>query len=164
MDAALKFLDILRIMARHEVDFILVGGVAAILEGAPVSTFDLDIVVPAAKEGHARLLAALRELNARYLDPAGRHIVPDENRLASMRLHRLITDHGPIDVMQSIGNNLTYADLSSETLEYHLDGVPVRTLKLEKIILSKEQANRDKDKAVLHTLRRTLQLKNRSEI
>ncbi len=41
MSAAPDFLEILRGLLRHEVDFILVGGVAAILEGAPVSTFDL---------------------------------------------------------------------------------------------------------------------------
>jgi len=163
MDAALRFLDILRVLTRHDVEFILVGGVAAILEGAPVSTFDLDIVVPAASENHPRLLAAFRELNARYLDPAGRHIVPEESHLASLRIHRLITDHGPLDVMQSIGNGLTYADLVAETREYDVGGTTVRALKLEKIILSKEQANRDKDKRALHTLRRTLDLKGTSE-
>jgi hypothetical protein len=35
----------------------------------------------------------------------------------------------------------------------------VRVLGLETIILSKEQANRDKDRATLHLLRRTLQMK-----
>jgi hypothetical protein len=162
MDAALRFLDILQILARHQVDYILVGGVAAILEGAPVSTFDVDIVVPWESENNARLLVALRELNSRYLDPAGRQIVPDESRLSSFRMHRLVTDHGPLDVMHSIGDNLTYADLTSDTHEYDVAGFQVRTLKLEKVILSKEQANRDKDKAALHTLRRALLLKGRS--
>jgi hypothetical protein len=45
MDAELRFLDILKALIRHGVEFILVGGVAAILEGAPVSTFDLDVMV-----------------------------------------------------------------------------------------------------------------------
>jgi hypothetical protein len=44
MDAAPDFPDILRALTLHEVEFILVGGVAAILQGAPVATFDLDIV------------------------------------------------------------------------------------------------------------------------
>jgi hypothetical protein len=159
MDAALRFLDILKVLARHHVDYILVGGVAAILEGAPVSTFDLDIVIPPASDNNLRLLGALRELKARYLDPAGRQIVPDESRLATLRMHRLVTDHGPLDVMQSIGHGLTYADLATDTREYEVADIRVRTLKLEKIILSKEQANREKDRAVLYTLRRTLLLK-----
>jgi hypothetical protein len=38
------FLAILRTLAAHKVDFIVVGGVCAVLQGAPVNTFDLDIV------------------------------------------------------------------------------------------------------------------------
>jgi hypothetical protein len=45
MDVGSRFLEILKVLSRHQVEFILVGGVAAILEGAPVSTLDLDIVV-----------------------------------------------------------------------------------------------------------------------
>ena len=44
MDSAPRLLETLKVLARHDVDFILVGGMAAILEGAPISTFDLDIV------------------------------------------------------------------------------------------------------------------------
>ena len=44
MESAPKYLDILEILARHRVEHIVGGGVAAILEGAPVSTFDLIIV------------------------------------------------------------------------------------------------------------------------
>jgi hypothetical protein len=45
MAATLKFGDILQVLSRNGVEFILVGGIAAILEGAPVSTFDLDVVI-----------------------------------------------------------------------------------------------------------------------
>ena len=44
MAPALKLLDILGVLVRHGVGFIVVGGVAATLEGAPVTTLDLDIL------------------------------------------------------------------------------------------------------------------------
>jgi predicted nucleotidyltransferase len=164
MDAALKFLEILKVLIRHEVDFILVGGVAAILEGAPISTFDLDVMVCPTPEDRKRLLEALRELNARYLDPAGRQIFPDQTKLETLRLQRLLTDFGPLDVLETIGDGLKYSDLLSETREYEVGDLSLRALRLEAIILSKEQAGRDKDLAVLPILRRTLQLKRgRSE-
>jgi hypothetical protein len=72
MAPKLRFLDILEALGRHGVEFIVVGGVAAVLEGAPITTFDLDIVPDPAPDNRERLLAALHELNARYLDPAGR--------------------------------------------------------------------------------------------
>lgn len=159
MDAPLNFFEILKALCRHEVEFILVGGVAAILEGAPVSTLDLDVVILKSEENLARLLPALLELDARYLDPAGRHIAPDAAKLATFKLHRLVTASGPLDVMERIGNGLSYADLMEDTRIFEAEGLRVRVLGLETIIRSKEQANRDKDRATLHLLRRTLLMK-----
>jgi predicted nucleotidyltransferase len=160
MDAALRFLDLLKILARHGVEFILVGGVAAVLEGAPVSTFDLDVMVRPTAEDRDRLLKALHELNARYLDPAGRQIFPDRAKLDTLRIHRLLTDCGPLDVLEQIGHSLTYSDLIKETEVYEVDGLPIRTLRLEMIIRSKEEANRAKDHATLPILRQTLRLRS----
>jgi predicted nucleotidyltransferase len=162
MDAALKFLNILQVLGRHGVDFILVGGVAAILEGAPVSTLDLAVVVLPTLENRERLLSALVELDARYFDPAGRHTLPDLPKLETMRLHRLLTRHGPLDVLETIGKDLRYEDLAGETEVYDVGGLSVRTLRLEMIIRSKEEANREKDQAVLPLLRQTLRMKKAS--
>jgi hypothetical protein len=158
-----KFVEILKVLSRHQVEHILVGGMAAILEGAPISTFDLDIVFLPTDENREHLLAALQELEARYLDPAGRHIVPDADKLASFRLHQLITSLGPLDVLATIGNGLSYADLIGDTRISKVGEISVRILGLETIIRSKEQANRDKDRATLPVLRRTLQLRKEGE-
>ena len=64
-----------------------------------------------------------------------------------------------MDVLEQIGKGLTYADLAEKTEIYEVNGLPVRTLRLEMIIRSKEEANRDKDQATLPILRRTLLLK-----
>ncbi|HEX5720536.1 MAG TPA: hypothetical protein VF179_30555 [Thermoanaerobaculia bacterium] len=163
MDSAPRYLDILEILARHQVEHIVVGGVAAILEGAPVSTFDLDIVPNPAPDNRARLLAAARELEARYFDPAGRHLVPDEIKLATLRLHQLITKAGPLDVLATIGKAMTYEHLVGRTHERMVGELRVRCLNLDAVIESKEQADRDKDRAALPILRRTLELKRTSE-
>ena len=159
MPAAIRFLDILRTLCRHEVEFVVVGGVAAILEGAPVSTFDLDIMHRRSEENHRRLLAALEELNARYGDPAGRTILPDLVKLETLRLHRLVTDSGPLDILTEIAPDLGYDDVTDDTVVYSPAGMEVRVLSLEAVILSKERANRDKDRAALPLLRRTLALR-----
>src|SRR5947199_224269 len=122
MDSAPRFVEILKVLSRHGVELILVGGIAAVLEGAAISTFDMDIVFLRTDENMRRLLAALLELDARYLDPAGRHIVPDAEKLASLRMHRLITSLGPLDVMETIGKGLSYADLAGDTRVSDLEG------------------------------------------
>lgn len=111
---SVKFLGLLRVLLHHGVDFFVVGGVAAQLEGAPILTLDLDVVYAKTPENLDRLLAALRELKARYRDPAGRHIEPDKEKL-----------------------------------------------ELAAVIETKEQANRDKDRAVLPVLKQTLAMKTR---
>lgn len=162
MGSVPEFTELLKVLSRHEVEFILVGGLAAIVQGAPVFTFDLDIVFLKTPENLPRLLAALQEVDARYLDPAGRHIVPDAEKLASFRMHQLVTSLGSLDVMETIGAGMSYKDLIDDTQISEVAGVKVRVLGLKTIILSKEQANRDKDRATLHVLRRTLQLKNQA--
>ncbi len=56
-----RFKDALDVLARHGVEFVVVGGVAAVLAGAPISTFDLDIVPARSPANLARLLSALTE-------------------------------------------------------------------------------------------------------
>jgi hypothetical protein len=137
--------------------------VAAQLEGAPIVTFDLDVLYAKNPENLSRLLAALREIHARYRDPAGRQIEPDLEKLATLRLHLLVTDLGPLDVLGSIGNGLGYQDLAGRTVAFALGEERVLVLELAAVIETKEQANRDKDRAVLPVLRQTLAMKGRSE-
>jgi len=154
----IKFLDILEVLCREEVDFILVGGVAAVLAGAPVSTFDLDIVFLNESANRKRLLIALEAIDAKYLDPAGRTITPDLNKLETMQLHRLKTTHGVLDVMTQIGRARTYSSLVGQTRLLQVAEFSVRVLSLSAVVDSKIEAGRDKDLAVLPILRRTLEL------
>ena len=159
---SVKFLGLLRTLLRHGVDFFVVGGVAAQLAGAPILTLDLDVVYDKAPDNLGRLLAALRELNARYRDPAGRHIEPDMAKLETLRLHLLLTDLGALDILGVIGDGLTYQDLLGRTVSYQLGEARIRVLELAAVIETKEYANRDKDRAVLPVLRQTLALKAES--
>jgi hypothetical protein len=139
----------------------VVGGVAAQLEGAPVLTLDLDVLYDKSVDNLGRLLAALRELKARYRDRAGRHVEPDMAKLETMRMHLLTTDLGALDVMAAIGDALTYQDLVDRTVEYQLAEARVLVLELRAVIETKEYADREKDRAVLPVLRQTLAMKAR---
>ncbi len=50
------FLAILRTLAENHVEFIVVGGISAVLQGAPIATFDLDVVHPRTADNMQRLL------------------------------------------------------------------------------------------------------------
>jgi hypothetical protein len=159
---SVKFLGLLRVLLRHRVDFFVVGGVAAQLEGAPILTLDLDILYDKAPGNLDRLLTALQEIKALYRDPAGRRIEPDAEKLRTLRIHLLRTDLGALDVLSTIGHGFTYQDLIDRTLVYELGEHRVRVLELAAVIETKQQANRDKDRAVLPVLRQTLAMKTRA--
>ena len=156
MIPAPKFKDALEILAKHGVELVVVGGVAGVLNGAPVATFDLDVVHARYAENLDRLLVALNELEARYRDPAGRELRPELSALAGGGQHLLMTSCGPVDVLGEIGRGRRYEDLLPEAVPVHIGAITVQILGLPALIRSKEEAGRDKDKAVLDVLRQTL--------
>lgn len=152
-----RFKDALDVLARHRVDFVVVGGVAAVLAGAPISTFDLDIVPARSPENVGRLVAALSELDARYRDLTGRILRPEATGLAGPGHHLLLTTCGPVDVLGTIGHDQGYDQLLADVVERQIGDHRVRTLGLATLIRTKEAAGRAKDLAVLAILRRTLE-------
>lgn len=157
MDSPLKIAEILRTLIQHRVEFVVVGGVAAILRGSPLMTRDLDIVYGTTEDNIQRLAAALMELEAHYNDPAGRYIEPDVSRLASMKLHLLKTKLGPLDVLRHIGDGLSYEELLARSDEQTIEDSQVCVLDLETLIETKEFAGRPKDKHGLLYLRQLLE-------
>lgn len=150
--------ELLEVLGRHGAETIVVGAVAAVMAGAPLVTFDLDLVYRRTDENLDRLVSALAELGATYRDPAGRRILPTRERLATMRLHLLETALGGLDLLTSVGDGLAYDDLLGSSTLMELRGRPLRVLSLAAVIATKEFANRPKDRAALHVLRETLRL------
>lgn len=157
MDVRPDFLGLLGALHEGQIDHVVVGGVAAILEGAPITTIDVDIVYRSDDENVERLAHLLDELDGRYRDPAGRVIVPTAARLKTNTINLLETRLGLLDAMQRIGPDWTYEDLLSRSRVLQVGDFETRVLELAAIIESKEAAGRDTDRAALPILRRTLE-------
>lgn len=155
-------LVILQTLVRHEVDFIVVGGVCAVLQGAPVHTFDLDVVHSREAENLDRLLGALQELDAFFREHGERRLRPDRLHLASSGHQLLMTRAGPLDLLGTISTDRGYNDLLPHTIVLNVRvNLPVRLLDLATLIAVKEEVGREKDRATLAVLRRTLEEKNK---
>ena len=156
-----RFFDLLEILVRHEIDFIVVGGIAAILHGAPIMTADVDILFEAKPENIKRLVEALQRVGAYYADPIGRHFEPDVYKLTNFKMNLLRTDFGRLDVLPTIGASKTYGDLVDQTVEYEVEGLRLKVLGLEAIIESKEAAGRPKDLQSLPFLYELLEIQKK---
>jgi hypothetical protein len=156
-------LQILRSLSAAGVDFIVVGGVAAVLNGAPVNTFDLDIVHARNAANIARLVEVLDRLDAIYRMQASRRLKPNASHLSSAGHHNLLTAFGPLDVLGTIGRDLDYAALLPHTKVLEIgDELRAKVLDLEKLIELKQELAGEKDLAVLPILKRTLRTKRES--
>src|SRR5437763_1970608 len=97
------YTEILRTLLEYQVECIVIGGVCGALHGAALITFDLDVVHRRTPENLARLLAALRDLDAVYRELARRRIVPTESHLASPGHQLLVTRFGNLDLLGTLG-------------------------------------------------------------
>jgi predicted nucleotidyltransferase len=156
------FLAILRTLRKHGVDFIIVGGVAGVLHGAPLSTFDLEVVHSREPGNVDRLLSALEALDARYRTHGDTSLKPRRSHLASAGHQLLMTEAGPLDLLGTIGKGHAYGDLVPQTTELDVGkGLKTRVLNLAALIRIKAETAQEKDLAQLAILRRTLEEKSK---
>ncbi|MBL8718258.1 MAG: hypothetical protein JNL79_19920 [Myxococcales bacterium] len=153
---------LLSLLGRHHVEFIVVGVTAAVLQGAPVVTFDLDIVYRRSPENVVRLLEALDEIEACFRNTPGRRIAPNTSHLESTGHKLLLTKLGPLDVLGSLDEATGYEELLPHTVVLRVGEHEVRALGLERLIEEKQRAGRPKDLAALPVLRATLARARRS--
>lgn len=156
--------DPLTILTRlREVEYVLVGGFAAVLYGAPTSTGDLDILPDPVEANVLKLAAALVSLHARVREPRSSRrridVTAELLREAAAAANfagqlRTITDAGPLDILWSLHDGRGYRDLVERSLVLTEDDLRIRVIGLEDLIEVKGAAGRAQDQLVLPYLRR----------
>lgn len=144
---------LLRALVDGGVEFIVVGGAAAVIHGAPITTQDLDIVHRRTEDNVERLLRVLEALDARVRsDFGGPPLRPAREHLMGRGQLNLSTSLGPLDPLCEIGSAEGFEELDSASIEVADGGLRLRVLGLDKLIEVKTVAARAKDKLVLPVL------------
>jgi hypothetical protein len=150
-----QYHEILIRLADEGVEVIVVGMVAAVLQGVPLMTFDLDIVHRTTPENVERLLDVLRDLKAvaRH-DP--RNLKPNATHLTGPGHVLLKTRFGDFDCLGTIDGGRGYDDLLCASVQVDLKGRVVRMLTLKEILAIKIRTARPKDLAVIPYIESTI--------
>jgi hypothetical protein len=156
--------EILAVLDRHGVAYVLIGGYAALLHGSTLPTTDIDITPRRDRENLTKLVAALNELDARIRVSADDEPLPfrtSPESLSTVTVLNVAPKFGDLDlVVQPAGFPTGYEGLAPDATVETIAGVDVRVATLDDVIASKEAAGRDKDFIALPLL---IALRNQRE-
>ena len=163
--SATDFEGLLRRLVDGGVDFVLVGGVAAVVHGSARATFDLDVVYSRAPDNLARLVAALAAIHP-YLRgaPPGLPFSLDLPTLERGLNFTLTTKMGDLDLLGEIVGGGGYQDLLPYTETFTVSGFTCRCVGLAKLIALKRAAGRPKDNEILAELEALREERDRSDL
>ncbi|MEY2975114.1 MAG: hypothetical protein RIR49_1534 [Actinomycetota bacterium] len=144
---------ICRILVEEGVDFVVIGGFAAIVHGSPLPTEDIDVLPARDAANLERLATALRRLNAAIRTSDG----PVPTRIDAAFIHNmplmlnLVTDRGDVDLVFSPAGPLAgYEEWHEGAVSAQLEtGLVISVASLDDVIASKTAANRPKDQRSL---------------
>ena len=142
-------------LVEHELRFIVVGGVAAVLHGVPLYTGDVDVLYALDESNVERVMQALGALDARFRERPD--LAPMRSHMESRGHKLLMTRYGRCDFLGHVAPDLGYEDLVADALELRAtEELTCRVLGLKRLIEIKQAVGRPKDLAVLPLLRATL--------
>lgn len=146
--------ELFRALARHEVEYVTIGGVAIQAYGGQRMTRDLDVAIAASTDNLGRLAGALIDLDARILGPDGQRSrsVPTAPLLASSDQWHLDTTHGPLDVLTLPAHLGSFADMRARAHEVPLGDVSVPIAHRDDLLRMKRAAGRPQDLADVRLL------------
>ena len=140
----------LTVLAKHGVEYVLVGGAAVVAHGSTLMTQDLDILYRVEPENVKRLLAAFEELDAYVFNDARRLRFGFEH-LNNHGHHLTETRAGRIDALGSIGidGRIHYEHLLEDAVRLQVFGVQLLCISLDRLIEVKKELGRPRDQAAV---------------
>jgi hypothetical protein len=143
----------LRLLTRHEVEFIIIGGVAVSAHGSAYLTYDLDLAYARTRDNLKRLADALAPQHPRPRDfPADLPFVWSEQTIKQGTNFTLTTDLGNIDLLGEVAGLGDYEQVRAQSVVMSLFNLQCRVLSLDALIVAKRAAGRPKDLLALPEL------------
>jgi hypothetical protein len=150
----MDYQGLIKRLAENEVQFVIVGGFAAVLHGSSVMTEDLDLCVSFEKNNIQRLLNALGDIHPVHrLIGETRPIVESSERLSTFRNLYLKTDLGYLDILSELPEVGSYEEISCAAVVIDLFDTKCRLLDVDTLMKAKAKMKRSKDKETIIQLK-----------
>lgn len=129
--------DVFKSFKKHDVRYVVIGGIASILHGVPRTTFDLDVLIEAVPDNARRLLDALLAAGLGTAD-----MTTAEELLANEIT--VFKDRVRVDV-QTRTPGLTFEDAWAHRVTMTFEGYEMAVASRDDLIASKRAAGRPVD-------------------
>jgi len=143
-------LKILKELKKVKLEAILVGNVACALQGVPVMTYDIDFFVRDTNINRKKINLFAKNLNMQILkinDELSETIRTENKEMV-------------VDFVFRLGHNQTFEKVRAKSIKLKIGNFYVNVASLNDILISKKEANRPKDKAILKLIEDTIKIKN----
>lgn len=145
-----KLVQIVELLHKHGVEFMLIGGQAAVVHGSPIPTFDIDLCYRRTEDNLKKLAEALKEIHPTLRGaPADLPFRLDAESLALGQNFTFKTDLGDLDLLGWVEPFGTYDELVGRAENVSLETCDVNVISLDDLIAIKKHINRPKDRNVL---------------
>ncbi|MDQ3572327.1 MAG: hypothetical protein M3383_05640 [Actinomycetota bacterium] len=145
--------SLLRLLNEHGVDYVVVGGLAALAHGSSLPTFDLDVAYARDPGNLERLARVLQHLDVKLTNaPADLPFQVDAATLANGSNFTFDTPHGRFDILGHTAGVSSYDDLRQRSERGNVDGIEAQIASIDHMIAMKRAANRPKDQLMLEEL------------
>ncbi len=136
-------------LSSHKVRYVLIGALAARLQGFPRHTSDADISPAADHQNLENLAAALKELNSKIFTETVPDGLPFDCSAVSLKqadMWNLVTKAGRLDIAFKPAGTNGYDELIKKAVQFEIFGKNIYAASLEDIIKSKKAADRPQDR------------------
>jgi hypothetical protein len=155
--------DMVTRLAQARVEFVIVGGVSAILQGAPIITSDLDVCYRRTTANISRLVSALAPLHPRPRGfPSDLPFIFDERTIQLGSNFTLEIGDESLDLLGEMSAIGGYEQIIDQSEEKKVGAFQVKVLPLSLLIATKQAAGRPKDLAVIPELKATLEMQQKN--
>ncbi|HEY2142190.1 MAG TPA: DUF6036 family nucleotidyltransferase [Solirubrobacteraceae bacterium] len=131
----------------HEVEYIVIGGIAVQVHGHVRMTNDVDLIPSPDPANLGRLAAALNALDARILNPGSEHLSIDAAMLPRATLWQMTTRCGDIDILHEAPGAAPYPQLRDRALVVTLGDLAIQFAGRDDLIRMKRARGRPVDLA-----------------
>lgn len=132
-------------LAKHRVDYAVIGGIAVQVHGHVRMTNDIDLIPSPTPQNLQQLASALNELGARILNSGSEHLNIDAKLLPRATLWQVSTPHGDIDILHDAPGGTPFDQLRARAAIIRLGELSIPIVSRDDLIKMKVAAARPVD-------------------